>query len=788
MFRILNLHPKSTIISKKELIKPLSFLRYSLIGIPVLCLLGFLGCQPGSKQDHSEEPVTRTNSGAPDAETLAMIDSIQLAQSKVDPMKVTVFMANERAKIYKERAEALEGLNKLNFLVIYGFEELKAGNTKIAISVFQQVLKMAEPMTIPGKEQTMLEMKKLLALSALRLGEQENCIMNHTTASCIVPIEGDGQHQKTDGSELAMSLYQEILKANPDDLTSKVLLNIAAMTLGKFPEGVPASMRLPKGYFESSVDFPRFTDIASGLGLDSRGLAGGVAVDDFDNDGLLDIMASEWGFHDQIRYYKNKGDGSFEDMTMLAGLKGVTGGLNIRHADYNNDGFLDVLVLRGAWFSDQGQIPNSLLKNNGDGTFTDVAVSTGIYSKRPTQNAVWADFDGDGWLDLFIGNESIPTGGNAFNFPSELFHNQGDGTFKEVSQAANLKVNYFVKGSAGGDINNDGLPDLYISVLNGTNQLFLNQSDESGIRFQNISGSSNTVEPWVSFPTWMFDYNNDGWLDIFVSAYSDGSEDLPGKVLRAYGKKDDPFRPRLFHNNGDNTFTDVSSATGLTEPVFTMGSNYGDLDNDGYPEFYLGTGEPNLKSIVPNKMYWNRHGKTFDDITYSGGFGNIQKGHGVGFGDMDGDGDQDMYVIMGGSFEGDIYQNIFFENPIGQNNKWIILRLEGVQSNRKAVGARVEIEITEGAVSRKIYGMVSPGSSFGGNSLQLEIGLGQAAKIISARIFWPGKNKTPQVLSNLVINKVYDVKEGQDPKLVDHKYVPFKKEMHGGHQHQEVKN
>ncbi len=745
--------------------------------------LAAVGCQEDHQEKHNRVSHEHSLSNQPSGQTLAMIDSVKAAQSKVDPMKVTVFLSNERAKMYKDRAASLDGLNKLNFLVMYGFEELKAGNTETAIQVFEQVLAMAAPMTIPGKEQTMLEMKKLLALSALRLGEQENCILNHTSASCIVPIEGDGQHTKTAGSEMALTLYQEILKESPDDLTSKVLLNIAAMTLGKYPDGVPASMQLPKGYFSSDVPFSKFPDIASSLQVDTRGLAGGVAVEDFDNDGLLDIIASSWGFNDQIQYFRNNGAGGFDDWTIRAGLKGVTGGLNIRHADYNNDGFVDILILRGAWFNDQGKIPNSLLKNNGDNTFTDVTLEAGLYTKRPTQNAVWADFDGDGWLDLFVGNESLPAGGIESNFPSELYHNQQDGTFREVSQQANLQINYFVKGSAGGDINNDGLPDLYISVMNGTNQLFLNVSDEKGIRFDNISGTSNTGEPWVSFPCWMFDFNNDGWLDIFVSAYSDGTEDLPGKILRAYGKKDDPFRPRLYVNNGNNTFTDVSIEMGLTEPAFTMGSNYGDLDNDGFPDFYLGTGEPNLKSIIPNKMYWNRDGKSFSDITYSGGFGNIQKGHGVGFGDMDGDGDQDFYVIMGGSFEGDVYQNLLFENPVGQDNKWIILRLEGVESNRRAIGARAEIEILEKGVTRKVMAMVSPGSSFGGNSLQLEMGLGKAEKITAAKIYWPLKNKAPQILEGLEVNHVYNIREGESPEPVPNSHIPFKKDQNEHHHH-----
>jgi hypothetical protein len=282
----------------------------------------------------------------------------------------------------------------------------------------------------------------------------------------------------------------------------------------------------------------------------------------------------------------------------------------------------------------------------------------------------------------------------------------------------------------------------------------------------------------------MFDFNNDGWLDIFVSAYSDGSEDLPGKVLRAYGKKDDPFRPRLYTNNGNNTFTDVSSQMGLTEPAFTMGCNYGDLDNDGYPDFYLGTGEPNLKSIIPNKMYWNREGKSFADITYSGGFGNIQKGHAVGFADFDRDGDQDIYVVMGGSFEGDVYQTLFFENPLPHDNHWIVLRLEGVTSNRMAIGARVEIEIEENGSKRKIYEMVSSGASFGGNSLQMEIGLGKAERITNLKVMWPTMKNNVQEFQNIDPDKAYQLKEGGKLEPVTYEYVPFKKgEVH--HQHEE---
>lgn len=757
----------------------------AITGIASFLFICFLSCKSDPLQDanhdHPAHHSLPLGSGQVTPETQAMIDSVKKAHNSVDPMKVSSYLAVQKAAMYAQKLQTATGLEKGNYMLQYGFEELKAGNSQKAMDVFREILVMVEPIEVEGKAKTILEIKKLIALAALRLGEQENCILNHTSASCVIPIAKPGQHSKPQGSEMAMEMYQEILREDPDDLTSRYLLNVAAMTLGKFPDGVPASMRLPRDFFDKGVSFPAFTDIASELGLDTRGLAGGVAIEDFDKDGDLDIMQSAWGFNDQIRYHRNNGDGSFTEATMDAGLNGITGGLNLRHADYNNDGYPDVLVLRGAWLREQGRIPNSLLENNGDGTFTDATIRTGLYSKCPTQNAVWADFDQDGWLDLFIGNESIPEAGAAFNFPSQLYHNQGNGTFREVLAESGINCNSFIKGSSSGDVNNDGMEDLYLSVFARDNQLYLNRSDSSGLKFEDISATSKTAEPFVSFPTWMFDFDNDGWLDIFVSAYSDGSDDLPGKILAAYGKKDDPFRPRLYRNNMDNTFTDMSSQMGLTEPAYTMGCNYGDLDNDGFKDFYLGTGEPNLKAIVPNKMYWNREGKSFTDVTYAGGFGNIQKGHAVSFGDLDQDGDEDMYVIMGGSLEGDVYQNLFFENPIGNKNRWIVLRLEGTKSNRLALGARVEIVVVEKGKKRAIHDVVSTGASFGGNSLQLEIGLGQAEKIEVIRVQWPIRGNPVQEIRNAELNKAYELKEGDELKEIIYQPVPFRK--NGAHHH-----
>jgi len=151
-------------------------------------------------------------------------------------------------------------------------------------------------------------------------------------------------------------------------------------------------------------------------------------------------------------------------------------------------------------------------------------------------------------------------------------------------------------------------------------------------------------------------------------------------------------------------------------------------------------------------MYLNQGGKKFNDVTYQGGFGHIQKGHAVGFGDFDFDGDQDIYAVMGGAFEGDVFQNILYENPLGNKNKWISILLEGSVSNRSAIGAKIIIEILENGQARKIYHTVGTGASFGGNSLLAEIGLGNAEKINSITIKWPNRAQSFTVFENIPTN------------------------------------
>lgn len=681
---------------------------------------------------------------------------IKMAEENDPETNLTI---NDKRVIYfrnKKRPPDLWGQIQIDAHL--AVELLHSGKSKEAAQQFSRISGLLSQEKYQLLPDLVEAAKESIAFSYLRIGIQENCFFQHNAESCLLPIQGSGIHTIRDGSNEAIKRYTEILNDDPDDLSSRWLLNIAYMTLGEYPEKVPSKWLIPPKVFESDYDIKRFYDAAPQLGIDAIGHAGGSIMEDFDGDGNLDIMASSNGLLDQLRYFKNNGNGSFTERTIEAGLKGIVGGKNICHSDYNNDGYPDVLVLRGGWLNKDGLFPNSLLRNNGDGTFDDVTEEAGLLSFHPAQTASWGDYDHDGWVDLFIGNESY----NEEIHACELFHNNGDGTFTDVASEVGLTVVGFVKGVVWGDYNNDGWSDLYISNLLGSNLLFRNDGgNNSGQRiFTEVSEEAGVTKPLKSFPTWFWDYNNDGWLDIFVSGFRGNIGNVAADYL---GLPTDAERPRLYRNNHDGTFTDVTKTVGLYKVLLTMGCNFGDLDNDGFLDFYAGTGDPDLRTMAPNRMFRNADGKYYQDVTTSGGFGHLQKGHGVAFGDIDNDGDQDIYAVIGGAFTGDLFQNVLFENP-GHGNHWITLKLEGVQSNRAAIGARIKVSVNTENGNRDIYNTVTTGGSFGSSSLQQEIGLGQATSIRAIEITWPTTGKL-QVLKNVAMDQVLKVRES-DPAPV----------------------
>ena len=642
-----------------------------------------------------------------------------------------------------------------------GLEYLRNGQPELAIKQFEQTHAAFQTRPENFQEDTAETLYELFGLTHLRMGEIENCIQHHSADSCLAPIDGEGVHTVTRGSRKAATIFRQALQQYPDSLKFRWLLNLAHMTLGEWPEAVEPQWRIDREAFASDCEFPRFYDRAIEMGVDVVGMLGGSITEDFDNDGDLDLIASAWGLQDQIRYFQNNGDGSFDDKTVESGLIGITSGINLVHADFNNDGFNDILILRGGWIERNGHYPNSLLQNRGDGTFDDVTEQAGLLSMHPTQTAVWEDFDRDGHLDLFIGNETWPNDGH---HPCELYRNNGDGTFTECANSCGVDFEGIVKGVASGDFDNDGLPDLYLSRFNESNLLLKNHgrvsSETSWLHFTEVAEQAGVQEPLRSFPTWFWDYDNDGWLDLFVAGFWIGDV---GAVAAEYLELKTPAtRPRLFRNRQDGTFEDVTLAAGLDIVTMPMGANFGDLDNDGWLDFFLGTGNPSVKMTIPNRVFRSDGSGRFLDITTNGGFGHLQKGHGVSFADIDADGDQDVFTVLGGAFSGDVAFNALYENP-GNDNHWITLRCVGTKSNRSAIGTRIQVTVETSRGLREIFAVVGTGGSFGSSSLQQEIGLGDATRIIRLELVWPtNSNNSIQVFEDIPLDRVIEIHEGQN--------------------------
>jgi hypothetical protein len=409
--------------------------------------------------------------------------------------------------------------------------------------------------------------------------------------------------------------------------------------------------------------------------------------------------------------------------------------------------------MRGAWLDKDGQQPNSLIRNNGDGTFTDVTFEAGLGRVHyPTQAAGWADYDNDGDLDLYIGNES----NDRLKAPSQLFQNNGDGTFTDVAGQAGVKNNLFAKGITWGDYDGDRFPDLYVSNMGSANRLYHNNRDGT---FTDVADELGVTRPTMSFPPWFWDFDNDGVLDLYVSSYSNQDVSAIAGGFLGMGMGPRGELNRLYRGDGNGGFEEVSTQQNLDQLTLVMGSNYGDLDNDGFPDFYLGTGYMYYEALMPNVMYRNRGGSGFSDVSTNGGFGHLQKGHGAVFADLDNDGDQDVFMEMGGAFPGDAFANALFENP-GFDNHWIKLKLVGVESNRAGVGARIRLEITEDGATRTIFKYVNTGGSFGSNPLRREIGVGRASKIEVLEVFWPTTGKT-QRFENVAVDQLLEITEGQ---------------------------
>jgi hypothetical protein len=498
-------------------------------------------------------------------------------------------------------------------------------------------------------------------------------------------------------------------------------------------------------------------------------MMGGVALFDYNNDGLLDIFFTNGAAIPSLektepdyynRLFRNNGDGTFTDVTESARLKGVGYSMGVAAADYDNDGFVDLYVT--------GVNTNLLFHNNGDGTFTDVTEKAGVggrisgYGKPWAVTAGWIDYDNDGRLDLFVVNylnydintatlchiQEYPAYCSPDGFqgtPNILYHNNGDGTFTDVSAQSHIS-RYIGKGMgvAFADYDNDGFSDIFVSNDTFPNFLLHNNGDgtftdvapEAGVAF---TGNGKTV---AGMGADFRDLDNDGKPDIFHTA-------MFGNTFP------------LYRNLGNGQFEDATGEAGLmplTVRFTAWGTGAFDFDNDGQKDLFSAGSDildnadttAHRPFALPNLLFRNKGNFQFDDVSSRAGAGFLRPAphRGAAFGDLNNDGRIDIVVsVLNGSPQ-------LLMNRSRNNNHWIILNLVGVRSNHDGIGTRVKVSTSDGDQYNEATSAVGYNSS---SDKRVHFGLGTAASIDKIELTWPSGIK--QILTNIKADQILTVTE-----------------------------
>jgi tetratricopeptide (TPR) repeat protein len=530
------------------------------------------------------------------------------------------------------------------------------------------------------------------------------------------------------------------LDIEPNNDRVRSWLWLASESTKGYPDFVPAQhrMELKAGKAPTLL---RYTDISNKIGLNKTSAGRGTAIFDYNNDGYLDVVIA--AAHGGANLYRNNGDGTFTDVSIESGIDRCVNGFVVTAGDYNNDGHTDLFVTRLGFYGGEG----NLFRNNGDGTFTDVTEKAGVKCWGPAFTASWVDYDCDGHLDLFLANNL----GGLFDrhIQNRLFRNNGDGTFTEVAAKAGLVSYAPTIGSCWGDYNNDGYPDLFISSGLGKPQLYRNNGDGT---FTDVSAAVGLSDFIIGSTCFFCDYDNDGWLDIVQFAWSDHED-----VVHTMRTGESPSLnrvSRVLHNNRDGTFTARNREVGLVEGWGTMSGNFADLNNDGRIDILLGNGSPRMDRLEPMVLLENNEG-VFRNATFSAGLPFVGKSHGTNAADLFGNGRMSILVAAGGAYPGDLLTSPVYY-PSERLGNYLNIRLVGTKSNRSAIGARVTLRAGGQQQMREVFG----GTNFGCLPLEQHFGLAKLDKVDSIEIRWPSGLR--QRLENPPVNDTIRVTEGTD--------------------------
>ncbi len=542
----------------------------------------------------------------------------------------------------------------------------------------------------------------------------------------------------------ASAALRQAVDLEPGMLEPRWNLMVAAEQAGDDPGALPERYRLAIPDRGASSPF-RFEEVSAEVGIERWSRARGSGWADFDGDGDLDLVAL--GIRDPHALYRNRlreeGAASFTSAALDAALFDPRGGWSALFFDYDRDGDPDLYVTRDGW---DGDDQNSLYRNDG-GRYVDVAAAAGVASPADGFTAAVADVNRDGLLDLYVAN-GVATRGGA---PNELFLGAPEGRFVERGAAMGVADHGRSVGSAFGDYDGDGWPDLL--VVNFFDRPLLYRNLE-GAGFENVTATAGLGAPHEGFVGFFFDYDNDGWLDIFIVGFASDMEvalqsRIEGKAV-AEGS-----RLALYRNDRDGSFTDVSQDAGLSWNLGAMAATFGDYDNDGWLDIFIGVGAPPMERFEANRLFRNLGDGTFADVSASAGVDDLGKGHGATFADWDHDGDLDLFVPIGGAFPGDRQKSRFYRNPASQlrhPNGWLHIQLQASSLHPDAVGAQVELRVTDAPDAPVQFQEVAVGGGFGVTpSPILEFGLGQHPTVAEVTIRWPGGGH--RVLRNVPANQ-----------------------------------
>ena len=541
---------------------------------------------------------------------------------------------------------------------------------------------------------------------------------------------GASHYRLAEFADAARNFYQALqAKSN---LIDQWLLKLALDAMGPEAPKLPAEVVFPSAAVPDTKGMLiEFKDIAKEVGLNRFDGNGTVAWGDIDGDGDQDVLLAGSGTF--MAAYRNTG-GRFTEVTAEVGLAKVPSGYSLNLIDYDNDGKLDLYISLNGW---NGPMPNRLFRNSG-GRFVDVSKASRADDPGDGFVSVWGDLDNDGLLDLVIANGVLKDG----SVP-QIYRNRGDGTFANVTQDAGIREpsHYGAIGAALGDYDRDGDLDIFVNGLNNSpNRLYRN---DGGWKFTEVAQRAGVLQPAHNgFVCFLQDFTNDAFPDVLTVSLAPWDTVVQSltRMFTVPGRAAvHPDASRLFRNNRNGTFTDVTWESRLYYPMGSMGAGVADVDNDGYLDIYVGTGDPQLSRLEPNRLFRAQGDGTFTDVTAVAGLAKPgNKGHGVAFVDIDDDGDLDVYAQLGGHYQGDHAENAFYRNLKGNSNHWFEIELEGVKSNRFAVGAQV----TAKAGPLTVYREVKGSEGFGATSpYRVHLGLGSRAVLDSLEVRWPSGTK-----------------------------------------------